>query len=704
MTARLRFWSGAILLLALILVILVLPTDFKLAQAARPGPEVANGSQVPAGWGDGDNLEVGVEWIDDFPGTADDRSHWDESCDGLYYSLTGSGWTGRFRWTDWNAWKSDFVRAASGGEENSYVDNVDIAMLCTHGSGDTDPFWGQDLSSVYFGSSHPDQHLRPGDAYMSYGDKDLEWLAFDSCSVLSDGGPAPYYNRGYWSTTMNGLHLLLGFNNTMYVWAPGDGVYWSMFMKGFSWFMPSYSVTQAWFQAVDYNQPTITCARVLAETPDNYNDYLHGYGYVGADPAVDGTYWYWDHCSSGAKAVETQFDSGLDAKTLVAVPRFLVQQRMVNEDFVRQLISPAFFGDVYTGTIGEDDMFFYIGDYSGGITATLQIAKQSGGFNYRNLSELWVPPMTPLTLPSMDRSLVLISNWFSQTPAEGLPGVWYRTNPQYMVESLTEDIRQSPLGMETDANPQLETIPADVYVDFGRTVSGPVKTVNGTQLVDYQVVGPGSQTKVYLGEGDSPIGAQGGSRDVLISGEVELLPVATAWQMFLDDRNIAIPEVPYPADVITYTQVDFGYYELPLTLYQSELIPVYIFLADFFMEGSPVAQGVVVYVPAALEFMPPTVTITSPLTGERFTPGTLISFTGLAEGGMPPYTFEWKSDHDGLLGMGDTIMSSLSTSVKGGSLFKHIISLHVTDANGMQSTATIEVYINGLTLLPFTVK
>src|SRR4030042_1665367 len=106
--------------------------------------------------------------------------------------------------------------------------------------------------------------------------------------------------------------------------------------------------------------------------------------------------------------------------------------------------------------------------------------------------------------------------------------------------------------------------------------------------------------------------------------------------MFLDDRNIAIPEVPYPADVITYTQVDFGYYELPLTQYQTELIPVYIFLADFFMEGNPVAQGVVVYVPAAMEFMPPTVTITSPLTGERFTPGRLISFMGFAEGCMPP--------------------------------------------------------------------
>ena len=71
---------------------------------------------------------------------------------------------------------------------------------------------------------------------------------------------------------------------------------------------------------------------------------------------------------------------------------------------------------------------------------------------------------------------------------------------------------------------------------------------------------------------------------------------------------------------------------------------------------------------------------------------------------MPPYTFEWKSDHDGVLGIDASILSSLTTSAKGGSLFKHIIYLQVIDANGMQSTASIEVYINGLTLLPFVVK
>jgi hypothetical protein len=700
MSLKLRFYTVLVIALAVIVLAMTLPGDSRQAQAARPAP-----AEQPDGWGDEGISEVGVEWINDFPGTDGDRSHWDESCDGLYYGLTNIGWTGNFRWTDWNAWKSDFVNESDGGEEDTWVDSVDIAMLCTHGSGTWDPFWGQNLSSVYFGSSMPDQHLRPGDAYNGYGDKDLEYLAFDSCSVLSEGGPAPYYNRGYWATTMNGLHLLLGFNNTMYVWAPGDGAYWSLFMQGFGWWLPAYNVTQAWFQAVDYNQPTVTCARVLAETADNYNNYLHGYGYVGADPAQDSTYWYWDHCSSGAKAVESQFDSGLDLSTLVSVPVFKVEQRVVDEGYIRQRIAPAFFSDVYTGTIGEDSLFFYLADYTQGMTTTVQIAKASGGFNFRRLDQLWVTPVVPPQLPNEEEAYMQMEEWFKMS-GEGLPGVWYRDMHDFTIESLIEDTRLMPGQIESAVKPELETIPADAYLTYDRVVSGLARTTLGDVMADYQVVGPGSQLKTYLGDGSVLIGVQGGTRDVTYTPEevVELLDVETAWKMFLENQNIAIPNIPYDADEIIYTAVDFGYYELPLTQFQGELIPVYIFLADFLVGGEPIAQGVVVYVPAALEYMPPTVEILAPVSGERFSPGQPISFNGLVSGGTPPYTFQWQSDHDGFLGEGESILASLSSFPKEGQLSKHVITLQVTDANGMQSAAMVDVYINGLTLLPLVVK
>ena len=90
---------------------------------------------------------------------------------------------------------------------------------------------------------------------MSYGDKDLEYLAFDSCSVLDDNSFI------YWASTFNGLHLLLGFSNSMHVDPYGDGWLWGYFMTS-----PSYAstVTQAWFMAIDFNQPSWMCVPVLS--------------------------------------------------------------------------------------------------------------------------------------------------------------------------------------------------------------------------------------------------------------------------------------------------------------------------------------------------------------------------------------------------------------------------------------------------------
>ena len=72
--------------------VLLLASPSTLAWEPEPATRVPAGepvTRVPAdvgilGWGDEGIREVGVEWINDFPGTVNDRSHWDESCDGLY--------------------------------------------------------------------------------------------------------------------------------------------------------------------------------------------------------------------------------------------------------------------------------------------------------------------------------------------------------------------------------------------------------------------------------------------------------------------------------------------------------------------------------------------------------------------------------------------------------------------------------------------
>jgi hypothetical protein len=692
-----RFRKPVIAAMSVTVLILLLALGAEFALANKPAPPVIQGvaPESPTGYGDDGILEVGVEWINDFPGTADDRSHWDESCDGLNNHLIGEGWTSRFHFTDWNAWETDFKNESLGGNEDSYVDSVDIAMICTHGSGAYDHFWDKDLSSVYFGSSHTDQDLSPGDAYQGYGDKDLEWLAFDSCSVLSDGGAAPYYNRGYWAATMNGLHLLLGFKNTMYVWAPGDGDLWGTYMNGisipfFGWILPPSSVMQSWFLAVDSVQPSVTCARVLANTNDNFNDYLHGKGYVSADPPTDGYYSYWDHCSTSG--MKDQTASYINHPELLSVPRILVQDRLVDENYVLNRVAPPF---NFTGDVYSDDMNFYMVNTSGGMTQTLQVDRVTGSFSYHNLSRLWVPPTVAPTLPNANEAYAFMENWF-KNQGEGLPGVWYRdyANWTYDIEEMV-DMYMNPGENGTFYEQEIANTPADGVMTYPRLIPAKAGTVDGLQQVDFPVFGPGGRLKIYFGGMEDIIGAQGGSRDVLVSAEqVNILDAPVVWQMFLEDHSLAIPEVPWVADMITYDTAILGYYEMPYMIPQGELIPVWQFMADFYSNGNLLAQDVAVYVPAASEFMPPQVEIVSPVDGALYLAGDLISFEGkVVSGGTPPYTYEWNSSNDGFLGSATTLVSALTSPLKDGTIFPNSISFTVVDANGLSGTATISVNV-----------
>ncbi len=689
-----------LLVLTLFVSILLLVFGTQYAQANKTIPLESQGATpgLSAGLGDDRVYEIGVEWINDFPGSADDRSHWDESCDGLYNQLLASGWTSRFHWSDWNTWETDFKNESLGGEEDSMVDSVDIAMICTHGSGTKDYFWNQDLSSVYFGTTHTDRHVSPGEAYKAYGDRDLEWLAFDACSVLSDDGPAPASNRGYWATTMNGLHLLLGFKNNMYVYPPGDGLLWGLFMKGLGPILPPSTVIQAWFQAVDWVQPKVVCARVIAETPDNYNDHLWGQGYVSPDPIKDGIYTYWDHCSTNQAA--QQLKSSNSQHNLISMPVMQVADRMVDEDYVRNNIAPAF--DL-TGAIGMDDMFYYMVDTSNAITQTLQVDRLTGSFSYHNLSKLWVTPIVTPTLPSPYMAVALVDTWFNNH--EGLPGAWYR-NAGY--EYSTEDmVGESFMISEYGDFSEQETsrLPVDVSLSYPRTISATAGTTNGTRMVDFPLYGPGARMKVYLGDQGEIIGAQGGSRNVMETGEyVTILEASAVWAMYLADHNLAIPEVPIVADRITYSTATLGYYEIPYIQHQSELIPVYEFIANFYLNGNLVEENIPVYVPAADEYMPPQVEILSPAEGSTFWAGELISFEGLITGGIPPYTLEWTSSSDGYLGNTINIVSAIGSTVRSSTVFNPTVSFQVTDANGLTSTATITLAIKPIFWLPLITK
>jgi hypothetical protein len=178
-----------------------------------------------------------------------------------------------------------------------------------------------------------------------------------------------------------------------------------------------------------------------------------------------------------------------------------------------------------------------------------------------------------------------------------------------------------------------------------------------------------------------------------------------AWDLFLADPTIAVAQVPWVADVITRTAQTLGYYELPHAQDQQELIPVWIFTADFYAAGQLLAEDVLVYVPAAAEYIRPEVAIQAPTAGAKFKAGEQVTFSGsVVQYGKPPFTYEWYSSHDGFLGSGASIQAPLTTAIREGEVVSHTISFQVTDTNGQQGTATTSVLVKAGVYLPIILK
>jgi hypothetical protein len=652
--------------------------------------------------------KVGVEWIADFDQCpANDLPNCTQpECMKLYNALVGEGWTGSFHWGNNAAWETDFKRAAAGGSENSWIDSVDLGLFCSHGSGAYDTYWGQNLSSLYFGYPHDDCHLTPGEAHLSYGDYNLEWLAFFACSVLSDGGPAPYYNRGYWASTMDGLHLMLGMKTTMYC-SSTIGQKWADYMRGikwpiwpYFWLRPPYKITQSWFEATDDTQPGGVCARVLAEVSNNYNDYLWGKGYVSPDPTHNSIYWYWDHCSCTPPPQQVE-----DVDQIQALPVLQVMPREVNEDLVLQVIAPAF--GMADTMVYSDTEYFFLMSATEVETHTLQIDKASGGWKYRIQNELWVPPPTPPRLPGPETALMIADNFFA-SQGEALPGAWYRTGEILLMTEEMVEVQMDSLGSEILQEQELQRVPVDVAVSYGRVEQLPVQTRQGIRMQELSIVGPGARTKVYVGDGGKILGVQGGSRDIQATGEtVPLLGSDEAWALFLEDPTIALASIPWAYDEVISSTVPgptLGYYEEPQAQGQQELVPTWVFSATFYAGGEPLDKALV-YVPAAGEYLPPQVQIDSPADGSEFSPGEAIAFSGsVVQYGQAPFAYEWHSSHDGLLGTEATINAPLTAAIGKSTVISHTISLQVTDANGQEGADSIQVFIRPAVYLPLILK
>jgi hypothetical protein len=673
-----------ILTVSMLVVLIVFGAQYALANRTDSSIDQKEICDSPTSLDD-QAFDVGIEWINNYPNPYNDVSSNDESCNGLYNAVYTPGSPHNFFYNEENAWAIDYKNQTHGGNENNWVDNVDIAMVCSIGVN----------GSVIFANAGG-LSLSPSEAAWSYGDKDLEWLAFDTSNIFNDN------NWSLWLTTMNGAHLLLGFKNQMYLSNNGDGTLWGQYMNGSpdNSCFPPRSIMQAWFQAVDDLQPINTCARVLAEREDSLNDYLWGKGYVSSDDPVDMYGNVLDHClsSSGQKT----FLVSTNQPEVLSMPIVQVIDRVVDVNYVVNTIAPAFGIEDITPCFYENR--YLINSSTGGITLTLQVDAETGSYSFQNLGKLWTTPVITPTLPSELEAASMINYWFNTTPAEGLPAMQYRNPDVY--EYSTENIVEATKSGGGMVNGQvLGQLPVDVSMTYPRSLSVMAGTTDGLQSLDFPMVGAGARMKIYLGDGGEIIGVQGGSRDVqVMSDQVPILDASKVWASFLANHSLALPEVSFVADTITYTMASLAYYEMPYTQHQNDLIPVWDFNTNFYTNGILTDENVHIYVPAALAYLPPQVAILNPEDGATFWAGEPISFEGYINQGTPPYTIQWTSSSDGFLGDTLNLVAALGSEIRSNTVFNPTVSLTVTDANGLTATHTISLAIKPIFWLPLITK
>ncbi|HIC89768.1 MAG TPA: hypothetical protein EYP04_10265, partial [Anaerolineae bacterium] len=492
-----------------------------------------------------DLLEIGVEYINDYPGWWNDLSKRDDDALGLYNSLGSAGWVKRFAYGNYWAWEEDFKRWSRGGTEWRYVDTVDLAYFSGHGGRAWDWAFWRTLNALVFGvggRNHDDPYLVPGDAYHAWGDDDMEWMGFSACELLSDR------SRSYWASAMNRLHLILGYETKTY-----DVVFGPRFARYVRW---GWTLPQAWFRASDDLQAhREVVARVLAEERCHFNDrYYSSCG----DYWPNGWYWYWDHPvgSEPARMVTPEQVGG-------QMPLFQVTPPYMTTDLAEELAMA--FGMTDAPATLDDEGFYVM--YQGPLNLTVD---DQGLYSFINLDQLWIAPTSTLTTTSALREDEAWQIADAFLTAHNLMPADAQFD-EVVPESMTEvGISEVPVSLGATAT----------YTDITEIISGTITiawqviysriityTPTGGDPVAFSVQGPGAKLKVYVGNDGQVIGAMGGWRpleDVETLETVEVISPEQMEHLFnVLEPTVNLMHTPYVADSVVITRATLGYFEQP---------------------------------------------------------------------------------------------------------------------------------------------
>ena len=584
----------------------------------------------------------------------------------FYNEVKGfSGWSGNFYKEDEASVENQYKRHDQGGSNNSWVDSSDIHYHVSHGGTRYDSYWDKNLTAILFEDG---TRLDAGEARRAWGDNDLEWIAFRNCKLLNDN------SKGYWSTAMNGLHLILGFktNSTVH---DNFGRKWARKMKKKQilwWSVKGQTITQAWFNTVDATQSSDKVARVLAEVYDNYNDHLWGQGgYTSSDPERDGWYWWWDH-QAGSPAY-------LPVNDLKQMNVYEVVPRTVDKAYVRQLGSA--FGLTSEVADGCDDMM--MADLSDSENPqVLEVSKTTGHFNFRNDGKLFVANPKGGQYPP-DRAYEAAASFLNE----------YKLIPPDAREWTVE---WDTITEESDQGEVRQQLQQNTNVVWARQIAA----VEGTIV---SVAGAGARLKAYIAEDGSVMGAMGNWRNIRAVEPIPVNDSRTTWGYFQEFGQQVVVEAPlvlYDQAIPDFETAKQLYYEFSSDTKQAELIPCWLFDVNYYLKDEFVLEGQT-FIPASEQYLPPVVDIAEPLDGDVFKEGSLIEFgCKIATFGTPPYDIKWESSANGFMSNQQSFSTDkLSVNCPDKSLDcspqPHTISVTVTDAKGLKSTDSIQVTIAG---------
>ncbi len=754
-----RWWlSGPIVILA---IALLLVTFLALSTAAAMEAELADDEEVPldegdeawldergaspsgvlgpAVWAGRGEREVGVEYVANYPGTAHDLPNAANNAWGFYnilrwYGGGGCSWYGNdcYIWGNANAWEEDFKRTDRGGTNNNWVDDVDIVFYEGHGNPSLFTF-----KTPTGGGTHDDSYLTYTDARRAWGDKDAEYIALLSCSVLADSHEVD------WSRTMYGLHLLLGFETTAYdVRNFGARFAWRIVAGDY--------IRTAWFRACDTHQPSGVRAKVLANEYAHffdtwYNRYGDSWDYdyrVVTHPCGATSHWVTSNLVSPGAPQE--------ANQVEVLPVFYTPPLSLAEQQAEWgSLTSAF--EMPTQTI-QMRPSAPTGDYWVSVIdgRELEMDTASGQFYYIDHNKLYsttASSQARILAPSGAKDIAdqfLTSNGLMPADAQFTA----------VLSETVETVEVSPtVGMGPVAAQVVAQTVTDYQVYYSRIMTYTTTTVQGGALVEQvhevAVVGPGSKLKVYVdagggaarvaapGQFGAVVGAMGGWRSTTEGGgasapqaaTVPLLAYDQIEQLFYQlEPQVALEHVPFDnpthKEIISYT---VGEWEEPTGLGQAELFPTYVLKARYEGEVTPsvgVTESVVVtdftYIPANQAYMRPLARIDAHSDlSKNYWPGQVITATA-ADASLPLvdlgyhdlltftlgsdglYIYDWYRDNvaaENHIGSSRDLVYTITTPSEAGHAVPvaQTIILQVTDvdsAHASQDTSVTSTQVN----------